>query len=65
MVASQIHFRWATTGTPRHPLLKNLSMGVPFVAQCVKNWTSIHEDAELIPGLAQWVKDPELLQALL
>ena len=40
---------------------KKVIMGVPVVAQQVKNPTSIHEDAGLFPDFAQWVKDPVLL----
>ena len=37
-------------------------MGVPVVAQQVKNSTSILEDAGSISGLSQWIKDLVLPQ---
>ena len=40
--------------------LKILKIGVPIVAQ----WVSVCEDAGSIPGLAQWIKAPVLLQVV-
>ena len=34
--------------------------GVPVVAQWLRNPTRNHDVVDLIPGLAQWVKDPAL-----
>ena len=46
---------------PHQQRKKNKKHGVPAMAQQVKNPTSTHEDTGLIPGLAQYIKDPVLL----
>ena len=42
---------------------RNKYRGVPTVAQQITDPTSIHEDVDLIPGLAQWIKYLALLWA--
>ena len=43
---------------------KKNDIRVPVVTQCVKNQTTIREDAGLIPGFIQWVEDRVLPQAV-
>ena len=43
---------------------KRHKLGVPIVAQQIKNPISIHKDVGSIPHLIQWVKDPAFPQAV-
>ena len=42
---------------PSVGIIYKFPFGAPFVAQWLTNPISIHEDMDLIPGLAQWVGD--------
>ena len=41
----------------------SIGLGVPVVAQWIRNPIFIHEDAGFIPDLTQWVKNLALLRA--
>ena len=57
-VKSCFHQCLVRSGYSKHQ--KEENMGVPAMAQWIKNPTSIHGDVGLIPSLAQWVMDPVL-----
>ena len=43
--------------TKQHATKKQMG-GVPVMAQWLRNLTRNHDVVGLVPGLAQWVKDP-------
>ena len=45
----------------KYTSIKKNDAGVPIMAQWLMNPARNHEVVGLIPGLAQWVKDPVLL----
>ena len=45
-------------------MIRIKASGVPIVTQWLTDPSSINEDMGLIPGLAQWVKVPALLLAV-
>ena len=48
------------SGQVQNKCERTWALGVPFVAQRLRNPARIHEGVGSIPGLAQWVKDPAL-----